>query len=85
MNSTNQDLNQKIQDILNQYKIKEEENQRKLYELEAQQKILEENIEQQKQVLKETFGTDDLDKLKEIKNQYEKELLVLIEKIEQAV
>jgi len=76
-------LDQKIQEIINKYKAKEEELQRQLYELEAQQKILKENLEQQKEVLRQTFGTDDINELNNIKENYEKELLKLIEKIEQ--
>jgi len=76
-------LDQKIQEIINKYKIKEEELQRQLYELEARQKILEQNLEQQKEILKQTFGTDNTDELNKIKEKYEKELEKLIEKIEQ--
>jgi len=86
MNQNNQinqvNLNTKIEEILNKYKAKEENIKKRLYELEAQQKILEQNLEQQKEALRQTFGTDDINEIQKIKEQYEKTLQELIQKIE---
>jgi len=82
INEFNGEINAKVEEILNKYKLKKEEIQKKLYESEARQKILEQNIEQQKEALKQAFGTDDINQIKEIKTQYEKTLQDLIQKIE---
>jgi len=82
MNQEN--LDQKVQEILNKYKLKEEETQRQLYELEAQQKIIEQNLNQQNEVLLQTFGTNDIEEIKKMKLNYENELKKMIQKIEEA-
>jgi uncharacterized membrane protein YqiK len=79
------DLNQKVQTILAKHKAKEEELQRQLYELEAQQNLLEQNLNQQKEVLKQTFNTDDINEIKKIKEQYQNTLQEMIQKIESAI
>ena len=81
MNQEN--LDQKVQEILNKYKLKEEETQRQLYELEAQQKIIEQNLNQQNEVLLQTFGTNDIEEIKKMKLNYENELKKMIQKIEE--
>jgi len=82
MNQEN--LDQKVQEILNKYKLKEEETQRQLYELEAQQKIIEQNLNQQNEALLQTFGTNDIEEIKKMKLNYENELKKMIQKIEEA-
>jgi len=81
MNQEN--LDQKVQEILNKYKLKEEETQRQLYELEAQQKIIEQNLNQQNEALLQTFGTNDIEEIKKMKLNYENELKKMIQKIEE--
>jgi aminoglycoside phosphotransferase family enzyme len=79
------DLDQKVQELLSKYKSKEEEIQRQLYELEAQQKLIEQNLNQQKEILRQTFGTDDIEEIKKIKEQYESTLQEMIKKIENEI
>jgi L-lysine 2,3-aminomutase len=67
---TNEILQQKI----NEYQKKLQEYQNKKQELEKQMIILEEQFRQHKEKIEQAFGTTDPVKLKEISEQYTKEI-----------